>query len=55
MRNDKEIYAEIDKANNNIENGEGFYGMSYEDGVKAALEWISGITDVKPMDDYILL
>lgn len=37
---EKEIYEQIDKANENIESGEGYHGMSYEDGVKAALEWV---------------
>lgn len=48
-RTEKEIYDQIDKANENIESGDGFHGMSYEDGVKAALEWVLGMDDA-PME-----
>jgi len=51
MRTEEEAYEQIDRANDNIESGEGFHGLSYEDGVKAALEWFLGDVDVKPMDD----
>ena len=35
MRNltDSEIYEQIDKADENIQNGTGYHGMSYEEGV----------------------
>ena len=51
MRTKNEIHEQIDIATEKQERGEGFSGMSYEDGVKAALEWVMGITDDKPMDD----
>lgn len=51
MRTEDEMYDEIDRATEKQENGEGFGGMSYEDGVKAALDWAMGNIDEKPMDD----
>ena len=36
-----EIYDMIDNCNDALENGSSFNGMSYEDGVKAALEWVN--------------
>jgi len=51
MRTKDEMYDQIDIATEKQESGEGFSGMSYEDGVKAALEWAMGDTDGKPMDD----
>lgn len=45
------MHDQIDKASEKQENGEGFAGMSYEEGVKAALEWAMGDIDDKPMDD----
>jgi len=27
------------------------FGMSYEDGVMAALDWVSGYTDEKPIEE----
>jgi len=47
---DKEIYAQIDRANIDVENGTSYGGMSYEEGVKAALEWILGGAP-RPMND----
>ena len=47
----EEMYEQMDIASERQESGEGFGGMSYEDGVKAALEWASGDSDVKPMED----
>lgn len=51
MRTQAEIHSQIDMANEKEESGSGFNGMNYEDGVRAALEWILGGTDSKPMDD----
>lgn len=39
-KTEKEIEAQIDKATEAIENGGKYHGMSYEDGIKAALEWV---------------
>tara|TARA_R110000765_G_scaffold202683_2_gene307964 strand:- start:567 stop:722 length:156 start_codon:yes stop_codon:yes gene_type:complete len=51
MRTKDEMYDEIDNATEKQESGKGFKGMSYEDGVKAALEWAMGYTEDKPTDD----
>jgi len=51
MRTKDEMYDQIDIATEKQESGEGFGGMSYEDGVKAALEWAMGDVDDKPIDD----
>jgi len=51
MRTKDEMYDQIDIATEKQESGEGFNGMSYEDGVKAALEWAMEDTEEKPMDD----
>ncbi len=48
-RTEKEIYELIDQANERIENGDLYTGMSYEDGVKDALEWILGGED-RPLE-----
>lgn len=37
---EKEIFEQIDKANENLERGEYFFGMRYEDGVITALNWV---------------
>jgi hypothetical protein len=46
----KEVDVQIDKANEFIENGTGCHGMSYEEGVKAALEWVMGDVDEEPIE-----
>lgn len=51
MKTETEMYDEIDRANEAIDNGGKFNGMSYEDGIKEALEWVMGNTLDKPMDD----
>jgi len=50
-RTEKEIYDQIDLANAALDEGGKFPGMSYEDGVKIALEWATGNSDDKPMED----
>jgi len=51
MRTQEEMYNEIDRASEKENNGTGFHGMSYEEGVKTTLEWVLGNTEDKPMDD----
>ncbi len=46
-----EMHEQIDAANEAIEQGSKFRGMTYEDGVKAALEWVTGETTTKPMEE----
>ena len=50
-KTEAEINEQIDIAAEKRDNGEGFTGMSYEDGVIAALDWVSGMNSEKPMDD----
>jgi len=51
MRLENEIYEQIDKASEMINNGESSNFMSYEEGVKNALEWILENTNEKPIED----
>ena len=46
-RTDKEIDEQIDLA---VSNPGRFSSMTYEEGVRAGLEWIQGL-DEKPMED----
>ena len=50
MKTRKEVDEQIDKAQQAIESGEGYHGMSYEEGVKAALEWVMGDIDEEPIE-----
>jgi hypothetical protein len=51
VRTTEEIEDQIELAVEGIEHGSKFRGMSYEDGVKYALEWVTGQSDDKPMED----
>jgi len=51
MKTKEEIYKQIDKAMEAINEGGKFNGMSYEDGVKYALEWVCGDSDEEPMPE----
>lgn len=42
MKNEDEIQSMRDRASMQGMSGSKFAGMSYEDGVKAALEWVLG-------------
>ncbi len=48
-RTEKEMYELIDQANDRLEIGELYTGMSYEEGVKDALEWVLGGED-RPLE-----
>lgn len=50
-RTETEINEQLDKAQEGVENGSKYSGMSYEEGVKYALEWVTGQSDDKPMED----
>ena len=50
-RNDKQIDATLNKANNGIENGTKWPGMSYEAGVEAGIRWVLGEQEENPMED----
>jgi hypothetical protein len=46
---DEEIYDALNKCVEAANNGTSIYpGMNYEDGVKAAIEWLIGDTKDKP-------
>ena len=51
MKKLDEIYEQVDKASEARNKGSRFGGMSYEDGIIAALEWAVGDSEVKPMDE----
>lgn len=50
-RTQSEIDEQMNLAADGENDGSKYPGMSYEQGVKAALEWVTGITDTKPMED----
>ena len=51
MPTDEDIEDQLELACEQLEDGTRWPGMSYEDGVDAALRWVLGYTDDKPMDD----
>lgn len=50
MKTKEEINKQIDIAQERRENGEGYFGMTYEEGVMAALEWVIESTDITPFE-----
>jgi len=50
MKTREEVYEQINKALQTIESGNGYHGMSYEEGVKAALEWVIGDINEEPIE-----
>lgn len=51
-RTEEEIYDVIDACIESENTGESKYpAMTYEQGVRAALEWVNGDTDDNPMED----
>jgi len=52
VRDEKEAHELIDKISETQEtSGSNFPGMSYEEGIKGVIDWLSGNTDSNPMDD----
>lgn len=51
MKDKNEINDQIDKANEGVNEGSKFPGMSYEEGVVSALEWVMSNDNPAPMDD----
>lgn len=52
MKLETEILEELSQADDVLDSGESkFFGMTYEEGVKAALEWVLGYTNDRPMED----
>lgn len=50
-RSEEEINDQLCAAVEAMDQGSKYPGMSYEEGVKYALEWVLGYSDEKPMED----
>jgi hypothetical protein len=50
-RNDREIDRLLDDTIQAESEGTKFPGMTYEEGVRAAIDWITGNSDDYPMDE----
>jgi len=50
-RTKSEIEEQLNKALDALDTGSKYPGMSYEEGVSAALDWVIGNIDDRPMDD----
>jgi len=50
-RTAEEIEDQMQWAAEGVDNGTRYGGMSYEDGIMAALQWVTGETDDKPDAD----
>lgn len=48
MRDLEEMNDVVAWAENRIDNGESYHGMSYEEGIRNALLWASGQSDERP-------
>lgn len=48
MKTEKEINAMIDKT---FDNEDAYPGMSYTDGIKAALSWVMGYEEEEPYEN----
>jgi hypothetical protein len=51
MRTRDEINDLMDKAAEGINEGSRFPGMSYEEGIRAAIEWLTEENDEHPLDE----
>lgn len=51
FRNKKEIEELLEWAAEGINNGSKYPGMSYEEGIRDALDWVTGFSDTRPDDD----
>lgn len=50
-RSDDEVNEQLNEALAGADKGSKWPGMSYEQGVEAALLWVTGESDDKPMDE----
>ena len=48
VRSDDEIDDLLDKC---YDGGTHYRGMTYEDGIRAAIEWLTGLTDDNPIEE----
>jgi hypothetical protein len=51
MRPQAEVDEQLNLAVEGVNNGSRWPGMSYEQGVEAALEWATGQTEDKPTEE----
>lgn len=51
MRPQSEIDDQMNKASDAVDGGGKWPGMSYEEGVEAALSWVCGLRDEVPMPE----
>ena len=51
MRTQDEVDGQLNLAAEGVDNGSRWPGMSYEQGVEAALRWMTGQTEDKPMEE----
>nr|DAL13620.1 MAG TPA_asm: hypothetical protein [Caudoviricetes sp.] len=52
VRNEQEIWDLLNQCSEAEETGSSQYpGMSYEGGIKAAIEWITGDVDIHPLNE----
>jgi len=51
VRNEQDIRELLHQCNDAEEFGTNYPGMSYEQGIKAAIEWITGDIDIHPIND----
>lgn len=50
-RTEDEINAQLNKAAEGVNDGSAYPGMSYEDGITAFWDWVTGQTDEPPFED----
>ena len=50
-RSEDEINDVLNKASEQIDSGTKWPGMSYEEGVRNAIYWLTGFDDEHPMDE----
>lgn len=50
-RKDAEIYEQLNKVADGINDGSQYPGMSYEEGIQAFTDWLFGYTDEKPFEE----
>lgn len=51
MKTEYQIDDKLNKVYDLIDKGGKYFGMSYEEGVKVALEWVNDDTDELPIED----
>jgi hypothetical protein len=52
-RKQEEIDEVLNKCADAMDHGSMFHGMSYEEGIHQAIQWLLGHYEENPMDDYV--